>query len=95
MKKPLLEERLAVALAPRVAGKPSLPRLLVAVGGALSLLFGVGCALALALFLMGMAQGRTTDQAATVWITGAICVALGFLSWAGWLVNRVGKLSRR
>jgi hypothetical protein len=92
MKKPPLEERLAAALAPRLAGKS---RLLVILGGAFSLLAGIGCALALALFLMGMAQGRTSDQAATVWVTGAICVALGALSWAGWLVNRVGRLSRR
>ncbi|MFH1469629.1 MAG: hypothetical protein ABIO70_34910 [Pseudomonadota bacterium] len=95
--KPSIEHRLAARLAPAFDALPEGPRatrrkLLIVLGGLLSLSAGLACALALALFLMGMAQGRTTDQAAAVWVTGAVCVGFGFTSWSGWLINRVGRL---
>jgi hypothetical protein len=97
--KPALEHRLAARLQPAFAALPAAGRaarckLLILLGGLLSVAAGIACALALALFLMGMAQVRTTDQSTTVYLTGAACVGFGGLSWSGWLINRVGRLLR-
>jgi hypothetical protein len=97
---PPLEHRLAARYQPAFTALPegtraSRRKLLIVLGGLLSIGAGLACALALALFLMGMAQGRTAGQTATSWITGAVCVGFGFLSWTGWLVNRVGRLLGR
>lgn len=94
-----LESRIAAAYQQRLSGLP-LPRrkairkVMIINGGLLAVVFGLACAIALALFMMGMAKGLTLDQSRTVIVTGVLCVSFGTMSWVGWLMNRVGKMLR-
>ena len=99
-KKPPIEKRLAARYGRIIEDLPLARRraictVLIMNGGLVSVVSGLACAVAGALFLMGMARGITTDQTHTVTMTGVICVVLGGLSWAGWLANRVGRLLKR
>jgi len=94
-----LESRIAAAYQQRFSGMPkpqrtAIRKVMILNGGILAVFFGLACAVALALFMMGMAKGVTLDQSRTVIVTGAVCVCFGGLSWTGWLMNRVGKMLR-
>jgi hypothetical protein len=98
-KKLPLESRIAAAYQQRFGGLPSrhrraIRKVMILNGGLLAVFFGLACAIALALFMMGMARGLTLDQGRTAVVTGILCVSFGGLSWVGWLMNRVGKLLR-
>jgi hypothetical protein len=98
-KKLPLESRIAAAYQQRLAGLPAgrreaIRKVLILNGGLLAVVFGLACAVALALFMMGMARGLTLEQSRTAIVTGVVCVCFGGLSWAGWLMNRVGKMLR-
>lgn len=95
--KPALEERLAARLRPRFAVLPAPARqtrrrALILGGGFVSLAAGIACAIALALFLMGLSNSRTHAQSVAVWTTGAFCLGCGLASWGAWLLNRIGRL---
>ncbi len=94
-----LESRIAAAYQQRFSGLPkahrgAIRKVMIVNGGLLAVVFGLACAIALALFMMGAAKGLTLDQSHTVIGTGVLCVCFGGLSWLGWLMNRVGKLLR-
>ncbi len=98
-KKLPLESRIAAAYQQRFSGLPTAQRktirkVMILNGGILAVIFGFACAIALALFMMGMAKGLTADQSRTAIVTGLLCVCFGGLSWCGWLMNRVGKMLR-
>jgi hypothetical protein len=99
VKKLPLESRIAAAYQQRFGGLPAqhrraIRKVMILNGGVLAVAFGLACAIALALFMMGMARGLTADQSRTAIMTGVLCVCFGGLSWVGWLMNRVGKLLR-
>ena len=99
-KKPPFEKRLAERCGRSLEGVPAERRktirmVLVAVGGLVAIVFGLACAVAGALFMMGMARGVTADQAQTAIVSGVVCAVFGALCWAGGLMNRVGRLLGR
>lgn len=94
-----LESRIAAAYQQRFGGLPAphrraIRKVMVLNGGILAVLFGLACAITMALFLMGMARGVTLDQSHNAIVMGVLCVCFGALSWVGWLMNRVGKMLR-
>jgi hypothetical protein len=98
-KKLPLESRITAAYQQRFGGLPAphrraIRKVMIFNGGLLAVVFGLACAIAVALFMMGMAKGLTVDQGRTAIVTGVLSVCFGVLSWIGWLMNRVGKMLR-
>ena len=94
-----LESRIAAAYQQRFGHLPpphrrAIRKVMVVNGSILAVGFGLACAIAAALFLMGMANGLTSAQGRITTGTGLLCACFGCLSWVGWLMHRVGKMLR-